>query len=274
LTRVKDYESSEFRSLYAFDSLNAIIANAGSPAHILRTTDGGRHWKQVHVNSHPEAFIDGVDFWNDREGMFYGDAIGGRMLLIKTKNGGATWTEPNENLRPELKEGEGSFAASGTNIRCFPSGKTFIATGGKVSRIFISNDFASHWTVVNPPVIQGKTMTGIFSIGFRDEHYGVLVGGDYEIDSLKQDHIYVTPDGGKTWKAPNIPTGGIRECVEFIDNDFLLSVGYPGVDVSRDGGNTWEKFSDERGFAVARRARRGTLTVLAGQGKIFLLTRK
>src|SRR6476620_658811 len=58
--QVKGHEKLEFRSLYAFDSLNAIIANAGSPAIILRTSDGGRNWKSVFQNSHPDAFIDGV----------------------------------------------------------------------------------------------------------------------------------------------------------------------------------------------------------------------
>jgi photosystem II stability/assembly factor-like uncharacterized protein len=272
--RVKGHEDLEFRSLYAFDSLHAVIANAGSPAIILRTIDGGRSWKQAYVNSAPEAFIDGVDFWNDKEGVFYGDAIRGRMLIVKTKDGGMTWSEPAEKLRPELKEGEGSFAASGTNVRCLPSGKTFIATGGRVSRIFISDDFASTWSVVNPPVIQGKTMTGIFSVGFRDERYGILVGGDYEVDTLKKDHIYITTDGGKTWKAPKTPTGGIRECVEFINNDLVISAGYPGVDISRDGGDTWEFLSNEKRFSVVRKARRGELIVLAGQGKIFLLRAK
>lgn len=271
LRLVKGYETQEFRSVYAFDSLNAVIANAGSPAYIFRTTDGGRNWKQVYVNSHPEAFIDGVDFWNERDGIFYGDAIRGRMLIVKTKDGGRAWTESAENVRPALSEGEGSFAASGTNIRCFASGKTFIATGGKVSRLFISDDFASTWAVVNPPIIQGKTMTGIFSASFRDERYGIVVGGDYEIDTLKKDHIFITTDSGKTWKAPSAPTGGIRECVEFISNDLVVSAGYPGIDISRDGGKTWTLFSNEKRFAVVRKARKGKLIVIAGQGKIALL---
>src|SRR5690349_312964 len=48
IQQVKGFEELEFRSVYAIDSLTAIIANAGSPAHILRTTDGGKIWKSVY----------------------------------------------------------------------------------------------------------------------------------------------------------------------------------------------------------------------------------
>ena len=41
---IPGYEKVDFRSLYAFDSLQALVANAGSPMHVLRTNDGGRSW--------------------------------------------------------------------------------------------------------------------------------------------------------------------------------------------------------------------------------------
>lgn len=267
---VKGFEAMDFRSLYAFDSLQAIIANAGSPAYILRTTDGGRTWKTVYTNSHPQAFIDGVDFWNDREGIMYGDAINGRMLLIRTNDGGITWNEIPETLRPELKEGEGSFAASGTNIRCMPSGKTFIATGGQFSRLFISPDKAKTFTIAAPPIIQGKTMTGIFSMSFKNDNEGIIVGGNYEIDTLKKDHVFFTSDGGKTWQKPLVPTRGIREGSEFLTNSLVVATGYPGIDYSTDGGRSWKALSDERGYAVIRKARKGKLVVLAGKNVSIL----
>jgi photosystem II stability/assembly factor-like uncharacterized protein len=260
----KGFERLDFRSLFAFDSLHAVMANAGSPAYILATRNGGKNWKQLYINSHPDAFIDGVDFWNSNEGIFYGDAVRGRMLLVRTTDGGKTWTEINEELRPQLLDGEGSFAASGTNIRCLPSGKTFIATGGLVSRLFISNDKARSWSVVKPPVIQGKTMTGIFSIAFGNDVEGILVGGDYEIDTLRQDHIFLTHDGGKSWVAPKMPTGGIRESVEYLTNSLIVACGFPGVEYSSDGGVTWNKISDERGYAAVRKARNGKLIILTG----------
>lgn len=234
--QVKGHEKLEFRSLYAFDSLHAVIANAGSPALIMRTTDGGRNWKTVFQNSHPDAFIDGVDFWNAKEGVVYGDAIQEAMLLIHTRDGGVTWKETPADLRPKLLEGEGSFAASGTNIRCLGKSKLVIATGGKHSRVFISDDKGKSFRVVQAPIIQGETMTGIFSTAFRNERHGIIVGGNYVVDSLKKDHVFITEDGGNTWKAPTKPTRGIREGSEYITDKVIVATGFPGTDISYDGG--------------------------------------
>jgi photosystem II stability/assembly factor-like uncharacterized protein len=262
--QVKGHEKLEFRSLYAFDSLNAIIANAGSPAFIMRTVDGGRNWKSVFQNSHPDAFIDGIDFWNSKEGIVYGDAIEGAMLIIMTKDGGKTWQEKPAPLRPKLLEGEGSFAASGTNIRCVGKNKVIVATGGKHSRVFVSNDKAKTWTILEPPVIQGETMTGIFSTAFLNENNGVIAGGNYEIDSLAKDHIFITQDGGKTWQSPQVPTRGIREGVEFLSDKIIIATGYPGVDISYDGGKNWRPFSEN-----------GSLVIIAGgNGKVALIKEK
>jgi photosystem II stability/assembly factor-like uncharacterized protein len=270
--QVKGHEKLEFRSLYAFDSLKAIIVNAGSPAMIMKTTDGGRNWKTVFQNSHPEAFVDGVDFWNAKEGIVYGDAIQGSMLIIETKDGGDTWKEIPADLRPKLKEGEGSFAASGTNIRCLGKNKIVIATGGKYSRVFISSDKAKSWKIVDAPIIQGETMTGIFSTAFRNEKQGIIVGGNYEIDSLRRDHIFLTNDGGLTWSAPQIATRGIREGAEYITDKIIIATGFPGTDISYDAGNSWKALSDERQFAVVRKARKGSLVIIAGgNGKIGVI---
>ncbi|HEY0742676.1 MAG TPA: YCF48-related protein [Chryseosolibacter sp.] len=271
--QVKGHEKLEFRSLYAFDSLHAVIANAGTPAIILRTSDGGRNWQPVFQNSHPDAFIDGVDFWNSNEGIFYGDAIEGSMLIIRTRDGGKTWEELAPDLRPKLMAGEGSFAASGTNIRCIGKANVVIATGGKHSRIFVSHDKAKSWRILNVPIIQGETMTGIFSTAFLDENHGLIVGGNYEIDSLAQDHIFLTQDGGKTWTRPITPTRGIREGSEYISDKVLIAAGYPGIDISYDSGRNWQPLSDEKQFAVVRKARRGSLVVIAGgSGKVGLIT--
>jgi photosystem II stability/assembly factor-like uncharacterized protein len=270
--QVKGFEKSDFRSLYAFDAQTAVIANAGSPAYVLRTTDGGTNWMLIYQNNDKDAFIDGMDFWNDKEGMMYGDPIRGRMLLLQTTDGGITWKEMPENSRPVLKEGEASFAASGTGIRCLKDGKVIIATGGKVSRLWISSDKGSHWSFREPPIIQGGTMTGIFSIAFKDEKTGIITGGDYERDTVKTDHVFYTHNGGKTWQPPVIPTRGVRECVEYIKDDVLIATGKQGSDISYDGGKTWKPLSDEKFYDVIRKARKGSLTLIAGgKGKLSLL---
>ena len=136
--QVKEFEKSDFRSLYAFDEKKAIIANAGSPANILITEDGGLSWNEIYKNEHADIFLDGIDFWNENEGVIYGDPIEGRMTLLFTMDGGKTWIDGDLESRPEMTEGEASFAASGTGIRCTGISTLTITSGGKKSRIFRS----------------------------------------------------------------------------------------------------------------------------------------
>jgi photosystem II stability/assembly factor-like uncharacterized protein len=264
-SRVKGFEAVDFRSIYAFDGQRAIIANAGSPANILLTTDGGQTWEPVYTNSHPDAFIDGVDFWSESEGLMYGDPIDGRMLLIKTSDGGKTWKEIPEMQRPAQKNGEASFAASGTGIRCV-DGKVYIATGGSCSRIFFSTDKCQTWQILNPPILQGKPATGIFALAIPNAHTIVVVGGDFQQSELAVDHVFYSSDGGNKWAAPASATGGYRECVEMIAEEKLLAAGPGGVDVSEDLGRSWKVFSREEGLHVVRKARKGSAVFLAGAG--------
>ena len=195
LKQIPGFEKLEFRSLYAFSATSAIVANSGSPANILITNDGGLNWRVVYTNENKDAFFDGIDFWNDKEGIIYGDPIQGKMLMLRTNDGGLHWEEIAG--RPILEEGEASFAASGTGIRCLEKKKIVIATGGKVSRLWISNDKGSHWNFIPSPMIHGESSTGMFSVSFWGEKKASIVGGDYLKDSLSIDHNFYSIDGGK-----------------------------------------------------------------------------
>jgi photosystem II stability/assembly factor-like uncharacterized protein len=271
--QVTGAEALDFRSVYAFDSLNAVIANAGSPAIILRTNDGGKNWKEVYRNEAKEAFIDGIDFWNEKKGLIYGDPMNGKMLLLSTIDAGLTWTEFPESQRPVLKEGEASFAASGTGIRCFDKKKIAITTGGKISRLWTSHDNGETWNVSDLPIIQGSESTGAFSSVFWGKK-GIIVGGDFKNETQKGQHVYLTQDRGKTWSLPIRPTRGLREAVETLGKDYLIAVGPQGSDQSNDGGMNWLPLSDEKGFHTVRKARDGSLIIAAGNGKIAVITAK
>lgn len=271
--QVKDFEKKDFRTLYAFNAQEAVIANAGSPACVLRTADGGKNWSVVYTNKDSAAFFDGIDFWNDQEGIIYGDPIQGRMLLLKTTDGGKTWQELPLESRPQMAEGEASFAASGTGIRCGRHERVVIATGGKRSRLFTSGDGGKNWTSREMPIIQGRSSTGIFSFAFSDCcPDGIIVGGDYLNDTLKQAHVFYTP--GKDWKAPITGTGGYRECVEMLDeNGMAIAVGPGGSDLTVDGGKNWKPLG-YTGFHVIRKARKGKLVLAAGNKRISIVQSK
>lgn len=271
--KVKGFEKADFRTLYAFNSSEAIIANAGSPAYILRTSDGGITWNTVYTNKDSLAFFDGIDFWNDREGIIYADPIKGRMLLLRTADGGKSWQELPERSRPELSEGEASFAASGTGIRCYGKEKVVIATGGMVSRLLASSDKGNNWYEIKTPILQGQSSTGIFSFAFAGDQVGVIVGGDYRQDTLRKDNVFYTNDGGLSWKKPEVTTNGYRECVEFVSENIVITVGPGGADFLNVNtyGNKWQPIPGQKGYHVVRKARKGKLVIAAGSKKISVV---
>jgi len=269
--QVAGFEKYDFRSIYAFNAKTAIIANAGTPANILLTTDGGVTWNVVYTNNDSAAFFDGIDFWNNNEGIIYGDPIKGKMMVLRTSDGGKSWKEPPAESMSSLEKGEASFAASGTAIRCIGNSKVVIATGGIVSRLWISANKGDTWDALSTPILQGEATTGIFSVAFSDERHAIIVGGDYKNESLQVNHVFTTEDGGYAWVPPFTPTGGYRECVEYISKNTAIATGPRGTDITRDGGKKWEQLSAD-GFHVIRKSRKGNLILLAGtEGKIALL---
>jgi photosystem II stability/assembly factor-like uncharacterized protein len=266
--QLKSFEKVDFRSLYAFDSLRAIVANAGSPASILLTTDGGKNWREVYHNDHADIFLDGIDFWDDRSGIIYGDPIDGKMMLLKTNDGGETWKEMPTSQRPTLEKGEASFAASGTGIRCVGKNKVVIATGGMVSRLWVSKDSGEQWASISSPIIQGKNSAGIFSVGVEGKQW-VIVGGDYMVDSVSVKNVFYSIDEGKTWIAPLTSTRGYRSAVEFISGKSWIAVGQGGLDISTDHGKNWMPLSNERGLHTIRKARKGNTVLAAGNGRVM-----
>jgi photosystem II stability/assembly factor-like uncharacterized protein len=267
--RVPGFEQLEFRSVYAHNDLVAVVANVGSPAHILRTSDGGKSWKQVYRNDKPDAFIDGVDFWNEQEGLMYGDPIDGRMLLIRTTDGGKTWIELPYTSRPALEKGEASFASSGTGLRCYSRSVALIATGGLVSRVFMTVNKGESWSWSEPILHQGSSTGGVFSITGPGGN-NMFVGGDFS-DSTVTEFAAALDDRDSLF-LPAVPPKGTRWCVEYIGEKTAVAVGPSGGDITRDGGRTWYPLFNDRDLHVVRKSRKGELIVVAGgRSKLALL---
>lgn len=270
--QVAGHETTDFRDIEAFSAGNAVIISAGSPLVILGTDDGGRTWKETYRDERPEVFFDGMDFWDDRRGIAYGDPIGGVMQLLTTSDGGASWQTISEAANIRLADGEAGFAASGTGIRTSGTGDVFIATGGSRARLLYSADKGQTWVANDCPIIQGTASTGIFSIAFWGKQHGIAVGGDYQQDTAADGVVYLTEDGGATWLPPREGTHGFRSAVEYLRSDMLIAAGTSGVDVSFDGGQHWRVLSGDS-FHVVRKAKHGAWVLLAGaDGRIATLS--
>ena len=247
------------------------MVSAGSPAVILLTSDGGQSWKEVYRNDAPEIFLDGMDFWDRKRGIIYGDPISGKMQLLKTIDGGNTWKDISSQLSIPLIDGEASFAASGTAIRTGKKGNVWIATGGKQSRLFHSNDYGKNWQVFACPITHGQASSGPFSIAFINKKVGIAAGGDYLKDTLRSDNLVITKDGGRSWSKPSVAPFGYRSAIEYISNKVLIATGTSGTDLSVDGGVTWRNITAD-GYNCVRRSKKGEWIVLAGaKGRVSRL---
>jgi len=273
-TKPKGYEQLDFRDIEAFDANHAVIVNAGSPAYILLTNDGGKSWKETYKNTDSLIFLDGMDFWDQKNGIIFGDPIHKQMQLLITNDGGESWIDASSRMKLQLADGEAGFAASGTTIQTLAGGKVWIATGGTHSHIYIADDYGMTWKKYPCPILQGGNSTGVFSIDFRNENQGIAVGGDYVKDKENSNNVLLTQDGGKSWMKPSRQVFGFRSGVVWYDDKTCFVTGTSGTDVSRDGGQYWYHISDES-FNTIKKAKKGNLIILAGnKGLIYSLKLK
>ncbi len=145
---------------------------------------------------------------------------------------------------------EGAFAASGTCLITRGEKDVWFCTGGaKTARVFHSADRGQTWTVSDTPILAGVESAGIFSIAFRDDKHGIIVGGDYRKPNDTSATVATTADGGKTWVLVDkaLP---FRSAVAWA-KDRWVAVGTSGSHVSQDDGKTWQPLDRENYNSVA-----------------------
>ncbi|MBQ0769145.1 MAG: oxidoreductase [Bizionia sp.] len=244
-------EGLNFRAL-AVTSKAKFGVSVESPAYVYKIDAMGT--SLVYQENHENAFYDAMAFWNDNEGIAIGDPTDSCMSIIVTRDGGVTWTKIACDNLPAAKAGEAAFAASNTNIKIIGN-NTWVATGGKFSRVLFSSDKGKTWDVFDTPIVQGLQTTGMYSIDFYNDKIGYAIGGDYTRPGANGSNKIKTIDGGKTWQvAAENKAPGYRSCVQYVPNSNgkgLVAVGFKGIDYSNDGGENWKYLTSE-GFYTIR----------------------
>lgn len=264
---VPGHDSCDWRSLISFSNKRALLLNAGEPAFIMLTTDGGDSWEEVYRNNTKGIFFDGIAFKNAKEGIAVGDPLNGKFMIIQTHDSGRTWQALAETKRPAAEEGEAIFAASNSSVVYAGNSKGCFITGGRKSRFFTGWD---NWTSVTWPMIDGGAGTGAFSVAFDGPRKAIVVGGDYMRDTLATGNCVFTNDGGRTWQPAATPPSGYRSCVKYISPKLAIATGTSGTDISRDGGLHWHNIG-KTGFHVAGVAPNGKKIWLAGNRKLAVI---
>jgi photosystem II stability/assembly factor-like uncharacterized protein len=232
----------DFRDVDAVDGRTAYLLSIGNgPAsRIYKTVDAGATWSLQFQNDDPDVFLDAMSFWDATHGIVMGDSIDGQFCIITTADGGKTWTRVPASALPPALPNEGAFAASGTNIAVLGSAEAWIGTGASATaRVLHTTDRGRTWTVAETPLRSGAS-AGIFSIAFRDRQHGIVVGGDYRLESEAVDNAALTSDGGRTWTLTR-GLSGFRSVVAYIpgERQSLIAVGPQGSDLSNDDGRSW-----------------------------------
>ena len=188
----------------------------GPPSRIYKTTDAGATWMLHFANADPKGFFDAMVFWDDEHGIAMSDTIDGAFVIIRTADGGATWTrvpaeqtaggaagrrrvcgERHERRRVRTRTC-GSAPVRGRGRAC--CARPIGARRGRLPK--------RRWR-------PGQT-SGIFSVAFRDAQHGVIVGGDYSKESEAVDNAAITTDGGQDVDARAKVGAGFRSVVKHV----------------------------------------------------------
>src|SRR5262245_53270980 len=260
-----DSETLDFRDVDAIDANTAYVLSIGNgPAsRIYKTVDGGTIWTLQFRNDDPKAFLDAMSFWDADHGIVIGDSVDGQLYILMTSNGGREWSRvPTATLPPAL-QGEGAFAASGTNIAVYGKNTAWIGLGAAArARVLRTTDLGRTWEAFETPLKSGQS-SGIFSIAFRDQKHGVIVGGDYQKEKEATDNLAITSDGGQTWKLVAGLTG-FRSVVAYLPGTKnLVAIGPSGAEYSVNDGQIWKPMTGP-GFDTFSFARREKVGWAAG----------
>ncbi len=265
----------EFRSI-AQTSHSVFILSVGNPALLYKINKHDLSFKLVYREIHEKVFYDAIRFIDTKRGIAIGDPTEDTFSIITTVDGGETWIKLSNTNLPKLAIGEAAFAASNTNIGV-KGNRIFLFSGGIKSRVFVSDDFCQTWQVYETPIVQGQAMTGIFSGDFLNEKTGIIVGGNYEVQSDNNKNKAITFNGGQTWKLIGNNQGfGYASCVQFFPHSNgkkIICVGTTGIYSSFDQGDNWEKVADDKELFTIRFQNSKT-AILAGKNKLVRMNLK
>jgi photosystem II stability/assembly factor-like uncharacterized protein len=203
-------------AIFAFDANVCVVADASGE--FWRTTNGGTSWSPVYD---AVTFINGVHFFDAQNGMAVGDPVGNVWVILKTTDGGITWS-PSPSAPPAGPGGglTRSLSWIGDQVGVF---------GTSESVIWRTTDGGQSWNQVS---MQFQQVAGlVLSPG------GIgLAGGD--LDALER-----STDAGQSWQVITSPTGDRLLTFDWVQgNEVWGMTGFTGHFHSTDGGIGWESY--------------------------------
>lgn len=182
------------------------------PARIMRTVDGGASWQGFDMEEHATLLVD--TFFVDADN---GWVVGGRAarppapdavteiqrrahvqaVVLRTSDGGQTWTDQAESIRDQLPLGEW-----GWKIHFVDDSLGFVALESfERGAILKTVDGGDNWTRIGVNDPQGNA--NLEGVGFVSENIGWVGGWGPGPDHFSRGSSSATTDGGATWQDAN-----------------------------------------------------------------------
>lgn len=250
---VQGADSLDFRSVWAFDSLTAVVASAGEAAdgqaRLYRTADGGRTWTLAHQDTARGVFYDAIAFWDRDHGLVLSDPVGEgaarRFVVLATSDGGRTWARTPAAGLPPARAGEAAFAAGNAALAVAGTARAWFVTGGpEGARAFATTTGGARWDAVAVPVVPRSASAGLFAVACTSPTACLTTGGDYRAPRAGAGQFARTEDGGRRWErtdvgatAPGYWSG--LAVVPGAGAATFVAVGGAGTAVTRDAGRVW-----------------------------------
>ncbi len=221
------------RDAIFLDENNIFICNFSS-ASISKSNDGGLTWVSVTVPSRFES-IDCLNFLDLNLGfaLVYDSDFLDQKRLIKTTDGGATWTVMDSSFN----NGQSSYSVQ--TMRFINSQKGWLFS----DKIYQTTDGGASFTILPKPT----EMASIRSIDILNDT--LMVIGGFRTYSVPPYYQYLSPqvayssNSGQTWKFKDLAgwTNSRILDITFIDPETVVGVCSEGIGVvyTTDAGTTW-----------------------------------
>ena len=182
---------------------------------ILFSCISNAHAQWELLNSGSNKNLSAIEFFNPLRGI----AVGDSGTILKTNNGGNSWTQVSISVKKYLRD----VVYQNTNT-------LYIA--GDAGNILKSNNGGTSWTIQT-----SNSTAPLSSIDFLNDTLGIAVGGNGT--------ILRTHDAGITWTKISSPTIFILNKVRFGDKNYVYAVGSNGTILrSKNTGLNWDIISN------------------------------
>jgi photosystem II stability/assembly factor-like uncharacterized protein len=252
IVRRSSASDKNLRTVYFVDSMTGWAA--GDAGALYRTNDGGKTWKPL--LSGAVANINQIQFVNWNDGWMLGEMTRKddgepETVVLSTNNGGRSWKKQS---LPQILSIFFTDAQHGWAV-------------GKNATMLRTEDGGNEWKpvpdlekLIGLPVESSNYNFGFRDIFFLDPQNGWLVGNFYGRAKSHIGGLFVTNDGGLTWKRVPVTvqtqyssgrfTPGVFHSVRFSDLNTGTLTGEM-IDGegrfffalhTRDGGKNWEQY--------------------------------